>query len=172
MRDTVGRHGCSNLLPKSETSCIIQYLATYWLLKPYWLFLIFSFFSFFYCSVVLHVRFHCNNNYDVHSSILWNLWFMYCKDLYIKAMAIIGKSTGNQSSLLVDGNVSAESGHIEIYLSLKWNTTFILVLHFGITIGLSIFWTALMIMGPDRTYRASRFIFSSFFFNFSVCPVW
>jgi len=31
MRDTVGRHGhgCSNLLPKSETSCIIQYLATY-----------------------------------------------------------------------------------------------------------------------------------------------
>jgi len=30
--------------------------------------------------------------------------------------------------------------------------------------------TAFMIMGPDRTYYVSRFIFSSF--NFSVCPVW
>ena len=26
---TVGRHGCSNLLSRSEISCIIQYLATY-----------------------------------------------------------------------------------------------------------------------------------------------
>ena len=26
-RDTVGRHGCSNLLSRSEISCIIQYLA-------------------------------------------------------------------------------------------------------------------------------------------------
>jgi len=32
MRDTVGRHGCSNLLSRSEISCIIlvgYYLATY-----------------------------------------------------------------------------------------------------------------------------------------------
>ena len=29
MRDAVGRHGCSNLLSRSEISCIIQYLATY-----------------------------------------------------------------------------------------------------------------------------------------------
>jgi len=28
-RDTVGRRGCSNLLSRSEISCIIQYLATY-----------------------------------------------------------------------------------------------------------------------------------------------
>jgi len=28
MRDAVGRHGCSNLLSRSEISCIIQYLAT------------------------------------------------------------------------------------------------------------------------------------------------
>ena len=34
-------------------------------------------------------------------------------------------------------------------------------------------WTAFTITGPDRTYHASRFIFSSFFsFNFSVCSVW
>ena len=34
-------------------------------------------------------------------------------------------------------------------------------------------WTAFMIMGPNWTYHASRFIFSSFFsFNFSVCPAW
>jgi len=39
MRDAVGRHGCSNLLSRSEISCSIQYLATYWLLRPYWLFL-------------------------------------------------------------------------------------------------------------------------------------
>jgi len=31
----------------SEISYIIQYLATYWLLKPYWLLLIFNFFFFF-----------------------------------------------------------------------------------------------------------------------------
>ena len=29
-------------------------------------------------------------------------------------------------------------------------------------------WTAFTITGPDRTYHASRFIFSLFFFNFSV----
>jgi len=46
MRDAVGRHGCSNLLSRSEISCIIQYLATSWLLRPYWLFLIFLFFFF------------------------------------------------------------------------------------------------------------------------------
>ena len=33
-------------------------------------------------------------------------------------------------------------------------------------------WTAFTITWPDRTYHASRFIFSSFFCNFSVCPVW
>jgi len=32
--------------------------------------------------------------------------------------------------------------------------------------------TAFTITGPDRTYHASRFIFSSFFFNVSVCSVW
>jgi len=66
-RDTVGCHGCSNLLSRSEISCIIQYLATYGLLRPYWLFLIFSFLLF-YCSVVLRVQFHCNNN--TRSSLL------------------------------------------------------------------------------------------------------
>jgi len=29
MRNAVGRHGCSNLLSRSEISRIIQYLATY-----------------------------------------------------------------------------------------------------------------------------------------------
>jgi len=29
MRDAAGRHGWSNLLSRSEISCIIQYLATY-----------------------------------------------------------------------------------------------------------------------------------------------
>jgi len=29
MRDAAGRHGCSNLLSRSEISSIIQYLATY-----------------------------------------------------------------------------------------------------------------------------------------------
>jgi len=29
MRGAVGRHGCSNLLSRSEISSIIQYLATY-----------------------------------------------------------------------------------------------------------------------------------------------
>jgi len=29
MRDAVGRRGCSNLLSRSEISCIVQYLATY-----------------------------------------------------------------------------------------------------------------------------------------------
>ena len=33
-------------------------------------------------------------------------------------------------------------------------------------------WTAFTITGLDRSYHASRFILSSFFFNFSVCPVW
>jgi len=32
-------------------------------------------------------------------------------------------------------------------------------------------WTAFTITRPDRTYHASRIIFSSFLFNFSVCPV-
>jgi len=30
----------------------------------------------------------------------------------------------------------------------------------------------LMIMGPNRTYHASRYIFNPFFFNVSVCSVW
>ena len=30
----------------------------------------------------------------------------------------------------------------------------------------------LLIMGPNWTYHASRFILVHFFFNFSVCPVW
>jgi len=33
MRDAAGRHGCSNLLSRSEISCIMQYLAC--LLRPY-----------------------------------------------------------------------------------------------------------------------------------------
>ena len=60
IRDAVGRHGCSNLLSRSEISCIIQYLAI--LIDCLGPIRCFSFFFYFYCSVVLHVQFHCNNN--------------------------------------------------------------------------------------------------------------
>ena len=33
-------------------------------------------------------------------------------------------------------------------------------------------WTAFIIMGPDWTYHVLRFIFSLFFFNVSVRPLW